>query len=214
MILRNFDNYVILSSLAFDGGDNNIIGDNSAFDDSHLCLKDINGALCKYSVWTSNVNYNNRPILSRFWWTTSQFSGITWSVGDGKTCELVAGSGITPVTYDDYKLENIFTSTQATKVNQTIGDIVYDQENKTWSRTLRLTCLAKTDLTVGEIGVHQCLWYTNSQTTTVPILVYRKTLEEPINVVANGNFIIEFTAIYSANPNKPADYTASVSVEE
>jgi hypothetical protein len=89
-----------------------------------------------------------------------------------------------------------------------VGDIIYNAENNTYSRTLSYDYQAKEDLTVQEIGVEYCYGGGSAY-----CLVYREVLDSPISVTKGQYITVSLTTTVSANSNKPADYSATVTVE-
>ncbi len=206
MLLRNYDNLVALCALP-NAGLGKTLGDATAFSDEHLCLKDISGALKRVYHYFGSSAYGFDMPFKQFTCGSTQFADI--SIGHST---IVAGNGDTPVTYDDYKLENIFTNTQVQKISHSVGDVIYNEADNTWEKTYYCVCLAKEDLTVKEIGIYAKPTQTTSSSSAYSALVYRKVLDAPVEVPANANFVLSFTVKVSANSSKPADYDATASM--
>ena len=200
-LLRNYDNFMALQSLV--ATESEVVGDATSFDDKHLCMKDTSGNL--RTLWR-RAEKNANP-LGIFGIDTGSFSSC-----DTQMSTLIAGSGNSEVTYDDYKLESIFTNSQVQKVSHICGDTIYNETDKTWERTYTLVCLAKEDLTIKEIGVLHRNYRANASSGYYYALVYRKVLDTPVEAPANSSFILSFTTKVSANPNKPTDYDANAIV--
>jgi hypothetical protein len=133
--------------------------------------------------------------------TLTNNTGYSW---------FVIGSGTTPVTYDDYNLENAFSNQIAVNSSSFIGgDIIYHQDSNTFTKTCSYDYQAKEDIVVGEIGVV----YNFGTSNTQRCLVYREVLETPISVAIGQYFTVSLTTTVSANSNKPANYSATVTVE-
>lgn len=199
MLLRNYDKMDLMRRIADQSDSNSYFGAvNDDFTGNNLSIKDIDGYVKRV--------YNAPTLLGNFGHNSSMLI-----ISNSVTC-LVCGSGSTPVTYDDYKLENILTDTQAQGV-KIEGDYnpVYNEETDSWSRTVSRTFLANEDLVINEIGVYQGCTYEYEKRQLV--MVYRKVLDTPIEVPAGANFTISFTTNISANQNKPNNYDATASVE-
>ena len=207
MLLRNYDNFMTLISLGnLTGVD---AGDKTSFDDEHLCIKGWNSN----TLYTVRINTSNGTFspFQMFSYSTGSGSAVFYS-GPTNCSTLVAGSGDTPVTYDDNDLANVFTPSQVQKISCSAGDAIYNPTDKTWEKTHTCTCLAKEDLIIREVGVTHSFYCTYNSVTIA--LVYRKVLDTPIEVPVNANFVLSFTTKVSANPNKPADYDANAVLVE
>ena len=99
------------------------------------------------------------------------------------TCDIIIGSGTTPVTYQDYKIEQ---QIKLTVVGVTVG---YDELDKSTYFIKTLTNNTAESVTINEIGViTYCpdILNTNSQKKT--ILISRDVLQEGF-IVAPGETI-------------------------
>ena len=122
-------------------------------------------------------------------------------------CSWIAlGSGNTPVTYDDYTLENRLTTSQiaANSSSGVSSTATYNEESKTWIKTMSYDFQAKTDVTVSEIGVE---YYTANGEYC---LVYREVLDTPVSLTTGQYLKVSITTTVSSNPNKPADVSTTV----
>lgn len=203
MILRNYDNLMVAQRIAtVDSSE--VLGGFTSFGDESLTFRDMSGSVYPFRpFYQYNQPFNNFYKMDT--WSSFNNRGQTY---------ITAGKGSTPVTYDDYKLEEILTSDDAQKVNQNVSELVYDKETKSWSRTYNCVCVAKRDITIREVGIYFPVDYTSNGSSAKTVLLYRKVLDDDIVVPANASFILSFTTTVSANPNKPADYVASANVVE
>lgn len=201
MLLRNYDNIVAAYSLVSHQESKN--GDTTVFGDGHLNVKWANGSI-HYITGVGNV-YCILP-LNRLCSSRVTNQGHSW---------ISLGSGTTPVTYDDYKLENELSTSQivVNSSSAVIEDPIYDEINKTWTKTMSYDFQAKSDVTVSEIGVHFQTESTNSG-INLYALVYREVLDTPISLTTGQYLKVSITTTASANPNKPADVSASALVVE
>lgn len=195
MLLRNYDNIVAAySSVSFQESQK---GDTTVFGDGHLNYKSIANSI----EYITGVGSGWGLPLQRLYPGTQSSEGASW---------ISLGSGNTPVTYDDYKLENELTTSQIT-VNTSsaiIGTPIYNEQTKTWTKTMSYDFTAKSDVTVSEIGIKFCL---NSRGYSAHLaLVYREVLEQPVSLTAGQYLKVSITTTVSANPNKPADVSATV----
>lgn len=196
MLLRNYDNIVAAYSLV--SYQESQKGDITVFGDGHLNYKSINGSM----QYVRNVGISSSILpLQRLAPSSVVSHGHSW---------ISLGAGTAPVTYDDYKLENALpTSTiEVSSSSAIIGDPIYDEINKTWTKTMSYDFQAKSDVTVSEIGVYFQMVSNSSTNSTT--LVYREVLDTPISLTTGQYLKVTITTTVSANPNKPADVSATV----
>ena len=98
------------------------------------------------------------------------------------------GTGDTPVTYGDYKLDNIIALTQS---NYNVENIK-DENGEEIGLSLKVVCDNTTgsDVTIKEIGV-----YSGCNTNTsngIPFLVMREVLNTPVTVPNGSSAVISF----------------------
>ena len=193
MLLRNYDNIVAAYSLVSTGS--GYEGDTTTFGDSHLNAKTIEAYLREISLTGGYL-----PMKSLYASTASQQTGTSW---------IRLGSGTTPVTYDDYKLENELSTSQiaVNSASALVGAAVYDEQTKTWTRTTSYDFQAKSDITVSEIGV---VYHLPCRYAYEYCLVYREVLDTPVSLTTGQYLKVSITTTVSANPNKPADVSATV----
>lgn len=218
MLLRNYDNIMTVRQLC---SHNINLGDSSsAYGDGNLCVKNSSGTLRQLSstfITSCQGTYWGFNPFVHFYENANSFADLpgTSNTRIGE-CTLVCGSDNTPVMYDDYKLGSQFTNTQVSRiVKNNYESPIYNSNTNTWSSTYSTTVLANEPIIIKEIGIYTSVQYDCSSTKYLDkgILIYRKVLDTPIEVPAGTNFVLSFTTTVSANPNKPADYDATVSVE-
>lgn len=203
MLLRNYDN-IITAKKRMLNSQGYASTDKTTFGDGHINMKTPNGSIQDIYI----CDYNYFEPFSVF--LTTDVSNYGYNRGYSN---LMCGGGNTPVTYDDYKLDAVFTSTQVTYASgdHRTGEPVYDETDNSWTFTYSRTFKANEAITVKEIGVGYNFHYSSS--STAGSLLYRKVLDTPIEVPANANFVLSFTTKVYANPNKPANYDASVTTK-
>ena len=186
MLLRNYDNIVAARSLV---GKSSSIGDTSNFGDGYLNIKDIVGGV-RLIEGVSSLPMHD----------------LNTHEGNKSASVIVLGSGNTPVTYDDYKLENKLSTSQivANSSSGVQSTATYDEGTKTWTKSMSHDFQAKSDVTVSEIGVQFTF---DSGTKSI---VYREVLDTPVFLTTGQYLKVSITTTVSANPNKPADVSATV----
>lgn len=158
MWLRNF--YNRLASLLIAGG---AYTSTSVFDDSNLSEKQTSGSFCsKMCGNDSTYTYNFYP-----YWSSKICTLTNNNYSNGG---LIFGSGDTPVSFDDYKLDSHLTFTKNV-VNYAFDTPTYDETTRTWSSTWSgdIKNTSSNDIEIKEIGI----------TAYPSTLLYREVLEEP-----------------------------------
>ena len=205
MNLRNYDNIMAAKQLCVLEGRCISTGEHTNFADGHLTVKTMSATPNIYRIYHAwgNADYGIH----------NPFSLNNNDITRG----LICGSGDTPVSYDDYRLDATFTADDISHVSWSVSDTVYDKATNTFTRTAKRIFAAKKDLVIREIGFSSNVPGNASQTGTsasnVACLTYRKILDEPVSVKANSNFELTFTTVVSACANKPAEYDAGVTTE-
>lgn len=101
------------------------------------------------------------------------------------------GSGTTPATVDDYKLESAYVSgltiISTTSIKQSLKDNVITRE---YSYILKNT--TSTDKVIGEIGLFYQSYY-GSTSTSAKFLVERTVLDEPVTIAPGGTGTVVYT---------------------
>lgn len=204
MLLRNYDNLMVAKCMPVSSTSKIISTDTDVFGDGHL------NVLSSSNIKRA-INFNTGWRYTPCSYFTDSFINTSGSLSEGMS-GLVCGNGDTPVTYDDYALELPFTASQVGYVSGAHKtEMVYNESDNSWTTTYTRPLAAITDIVVKEIGVYTGFYYGSSYDKA---LVYRKVLDTPIEVTAGSNFILTFTTVMSANPNKPADYDASAAIVE
>lgn len=111
---------------------------------------------------------------------------------DYGTSNLVVGSGTTPVTASDYKIESEITS-----LSFVACTYEYDTESGTVTRRKTMTNTSSETITISEIGLVGFVGVASNATTTSasesPYLGYREVLESPITVAPGETFTVTVT---------------------
>lgn len=209
MLLRNYDNIMTAHRLTnFVKGETTnakLATDTDVFGDGHINTKNTNGKIENYSM------HGNNTFLP--FYSFIEVDNASTSTNHYRS-RIIVGSGNKPVSYDDYCLDTMFQSgetgfaSNSSKVEKT-----YDEALGAWKNTYKrtFTNTSNEEITVREIGVIYDHYHNANYGTSS--LVYRKVID-PITVEADANFVVSFTQIISANPNKPADYDASAAIVE
>lgn len=201
MLLRNYDNYMIARKIPYTTSNDYTVGDASIFGDGHLNFKNYQGAIKQF---ISNSFTNNS---GRF---MAPFTSLLENKYASGCCNLIVGSDDTEVTYDDYKLGEIISSSQIKAVNHEVTAPVYNQETNSWDVTYTKRYMAISDITIKELGITELLWTSGGAGIT---LLYREVLPSPIEVLTDSVVVLNFTTKFYADINKPTDYVATASVE-
>ena len=145
-------------------------------------------ALTYWNGSTSDVAYRSAAGIEKSL-ALSPTDGLKLgSTGGGGTYSyIVLGSGTTPATVDDYKLENQITSgltgTTAITVDED-NDAIY---------VLTLTNTSSEDITIGEVGIFASCFTKNSSSSTALFLLERTVLDAPITIPAGGIGTIDYS---------------------
>lgn len=209
MILRNYDNIMLAIRIPVANYNTNLSTDTTTFGDGHINAKLSNGTLVPIYPRNSSTQY----VPFDYFNETSNIDTIGWA---SYFNNLICGSGDTPVTYDDYKLASIINQSQLAVVSgtHTATTPVYNEVDGSWSVTYTRLFKNNTSetLTIREIGVMSPFRNSSSTNALAGALTFRKVLENAIDVHANGLVELSFTTTIYANPNKPANYDATASV--
>lgn len=118
-----------------------------------------------------------RPNKGLFLTSDSSSSSYAW---------IVVGSGTTPATVDDYKMQSQITSgLSATQ------EISVDEDNNPICK-LTLTNASSEDITIGEVGIIGPCVRTNSTSYKQLVLLERTVLDNPITIPAGGFGVIDY----------------------
>lgn len=116
---------------------------------------------------------------------------FTLKISGGFSPGIIVGSGTTPPTIDDYKLESMITAG--------LSASVVAQGTDSYIRILTITNTSDHDITISEIGTLGVGYY--NQSTSFPMLVDRTVLDTPVTIPAGGIGKIE----YEIKINLPID---------
>ena len=103
-------------------------------------------------------------------------------------CGVVVGSGKTPASKTDYKLENLISSGLTSAGTTSTSQITVDGIETVKAIILRNTSSA--DITISEIGMLGCCY---SSGTFQAVLVDRTVLDNPITIPAGESKAISYT---------------------
>jgi hypothetical protein len=211
MLLRNYDN-IVAHAMSIPSTVN-----ASEFKDGSLSVKNYLGNVIGYQSFDyeySSGNYVHLPFTA---WKYCDFED-NLHYGSWRNSMLVIGSGTREVTYDDYDLESRYLCSSDFVVNTSVGyrysSPTYNEALGQWESSMSVTYTALKDLSISEIGVHYVVPKNTGAYGGSQCLVYRKVLENKIDVPVNSNFVLTFTIRVSAHMNKPTDYEVSASVTE
>ena len=212
MILRNYDNIMTARRLTVYNYGVKLSTDTEHFTDGHINVKGFDGVM--ENIWNGSTGGGLLPLSAFKEYANQKDNSLSNGVSN-----LVCGGGNTDVngnvgvSYDDYELAEIFSTLQVEYIpGSSKCEKVYNADGS-WTSTYSriMTNISGEMLTVKEIGVFSGFPFNSSSFDSC--LTYRKVLDTPIEVPAGANFVLSFTTTVSANPNKPADYDASASVE-
>ena len=98
------------------------------------------------------------------------------------------GTGDTPVTYEDYKLDNIIVLPQSSYNIENIKD----ETGEEIGLSIKVVCDNTTgsDVTIKEIGVYSGCYTVNN--LGIPFLVMREVLKTPVTVPNGSSAVISF----------------------
>ena len=155
MILRNYYNILARLFVGKYGYDSTSYDDNVG--DGSLTLVDMNG--------------NKRG----FYLDSQQWNDRFHEAGLGYNGSFSFGTGTTPVTFDDYKLESEVSLTIS---NKTLGEATYDADTKKWNaiKWCNITNNTDSDVTISEVGISNNYYYGTSNTYYTNFLLCREVL--------------------------------------
>ena len=143
----------------------------------------IPGGMIVWDGSTDNAGYyvnsmSNQPDTLSFY-----VKNVVYSVTEG----IVLGSGTTPATMDDHKLEAQITSGLSVSVVRAAD------ANSNASFTLTITNLSDKDITIGEIGIVDTCYRGNNSNTISYALTERTVLDAPITIPGGGVGLVTYT---------------------
>lgn len=100
------------------------------------------------------------------------------------------GTGTTPATLDDYKLESIITSGISISEQSETSSLADNVITK--KATYILKNNSSSDITIGEIGIYKYINYGSSSNASF-FLLERTVLDEPITIPADGTGTVNYT---------------------
>ena len=187
MFLRNY--YNILAISAFKGfysisNPTTAFADifKSSFESGSLSLKRVDGTIDRTADFQTYVRHLSLIPTSGI----GMYNSTSIGYGVNYT-DIVFGSGNTPVTFDDYTLdEPIATSVIYSSVNSDnvrFNSLTYDKNMHRYIANISITVTNKSseNVTIKEFGVG--IYY---------YLTYREVLDEPLVVPANGVAVFNY----------------------
>lgn len=183
MLLRNYYNYMACATLGVNGYKSPGISSNT---------------FCDGVIYAKNSSGTTAPFeFAKFGLGGSKSLGtVSPSTEKSSVGCIIIGSGNTPVTFEDYKLNSIITSGWS-KGGITIVSPTYDSSNKKYlgSMTVPITNLnSSTNIIVNEIGI---VFYGNSAEQTLSILVYREVLPAAVTIAPGETQVLELQLEYT-----------------
>ena len=127
--------------------------------------------------YNAYFNYNSSQKIFQF------YNSLKALASNDTTSGVVVGSGTTPPTAQDYKLENQITTVS--------GNVAYnttqDADGVTINSIITVTNTADTDITIGEVGL-----YVNTSGNWT-WMAERTVLETPVTIPAGGVGQVTYT---------------------
>lgn len=126
------------------------------------------------------------------------YSVSTDLISSGTGAGFVVGSGSTPATENDYKLDNLISGLTGSVSSST----VYDSETFSYAKQIDITLSNTTqnDITVSEVGrlvtVRTAATRGSNYSDTEPILIFRSVLDTPIVVPAGEASVLRLLFKY------------------
>lgn len=156
-----------------------------------LC-KDTNGDIIESFYWY--YRYNTTTDIEHLQYSkipTVAYPNYSQKVGTNGV-HLVIGSGNTPVTENDYQIENEITAGIKLTVDPT-ASCRLENDGIAWDYVYYFKNTSNDTLTIKEVGLVGGLSYYKGYRDTPykPVLITREVLEEPIVVPAGGYFTIQ-----------------------
>lgn len=136
-------------------------------------LKDTSGV-----VRNAGYPYNSPPL-------TFSFISTNYSKSESST-GIALGSGITPATVYDYKLESMITSGLSVSISRS------NDEDNNIVFIFTITNTSASDITIGEVGVIQSS-NTSAGGGTAYVMTERTVLDSPIAIPAGGIGQVTYT---------------------
>lgn len=189
MLLRNYDEFKCLQSFCEIVDNTNTISNMSTFT-----------AIKRYDGSPETI-YTKKHIQPFNYFCKAGNTTTVSNFGSNLVCGQI---GDEDVGYDDYTISNI---PSLTFVSHSLGEQKIENNELVTSYRKVMNNGTGSSVTVDCIGV----FYTHY--SSYSILMYKEKLATPIEIPADSNVILTFTTRTNLNPNIPADYTATASVE-
>lgn len=128
--------------------------------------------------------YSDRDVIPTL--TLRPTGGLYTSSSGASYSWICVGSGTTPATVDDYKLENLITSGLSGLLSMSVD------EDKDATYILTLTNTSGSDITIGEVGMLCPYFQTNSNSFRELALMERTVLDSPFTIPAGGVGVLNY----------------------
>lgn len=191
MVLNNLTNYV--KTLALLAGGGYVGGNNSsgAYIDAPYTMLDTSGKEISKFLTTVTDGRNCTPFL--------QNNGLTLSLSQssfsGTYVVLCLGTGTTPVTVNDYKLETIIDTNLSLYSNSRAQSAVVDGDNNKITKKITSIFSVKNtgtaDIEVSEAGLFFQV-YTSSSSNYSPVMMHREVFDSPVTIPAGSIRTFQF----------------------
>ena len=103
------------------------------------------------------------------------------------------GTGTTPATASDYKLESLLDSTQINVATPSVVSFSRFDAYDEYSVTFGITNKTVEAITISEVGLTAVPYYSSSGTTSVYVLVDHTVLDTPVTIPAGQSKQITYT---------------------
>lgn len=135
------------------------------------------------------------PNTSNYWYLFITRLNLNWNTGNSDTggTGIGFGSGTTPPTIDDYKLESAISKGLSFSFVQSYGNPC------TWIITITNT--SDKEITIAELGMFTSIYSSYNNNSAISVLVDRTVLDTPVTIPSGGIGKIE----YAIKINLPID---------
>lgn len=187
MWLRNW--YTLLNALFLSRTDDAIPGTNPS-DTPALSYRGTSGTYYKAIYQDSDTESNSRRsgIVNTI--TPGKYKlalGTAFNAATAGKVTIIFGTGTTPVTFDDYRIETpIASGLSLANINTSLlSKTAYINNSYAFKTTATVTNTSDSNITINEIAL-------NSDGDAVTMCIYREVLSEPIVLAPNESVVIEF----------------------